>query len=63
MINLSELMIAHPEVDSFHKLIALVRRRATEGERVLHFDIEPDYIDMPRNWEWRLEAAFYEGER
>jgi hypothetical protein len=63
MINLSELIIANPDLDSFHKLLALVRRRAGEGERFLHFDIKPDFVDTPRNWEWRLETAFYEGER
>lgn len=58
MLNLSDLIIQHPEVESFHDLVALVRRHAEEGEIHLHFDIKPDYVDTPRNWEWQLEAAF-----
>ncbi len=63
MLNLSDLIIQHPEVDSFHDLVALVRQRAAEGEIHLRFDIKPDYVDTPRNWEWQLEAAFSRGAR
>lgn len=58
MLKLSDLIIRHPEVESFHDLVALVRRRAAEGEIHLQFDVKPDYVDTPRNWEWQLEAAF-----
>jgi hypothetical protein len=58
MLNLSDLIIQHPEVESFQELVALLRWRAAEGEFHLRFDIKPDYPDTPRNWEWQLEAAF-----
>jgi hypothetical protein len=58
MLNLSDLIIQHPEVESFRDLVALVQQRAAEGEIHLRFDIKPDYVDTPRNWEWQLEAAF-----
>ncbi len=63
MYNLSDLIIQHPEVSSFGELIDLVQRQATAGMRFLQFDVKPDYRDTPRNWEFKLEAAFYRGER
>ena len=63
MLNLSDLIIQHPEVESFHDIVGLVRRRAAEGEILLHFDVKPDYVDTPRNWHWQLEAAFNRGMR
>ncbi len=61
MSTLSELIIQHPEIESFHHLVALVRRRAEDGEVFLEFDVKPDYVDTPRNWHWLLEAAFTRG--
>ena len=63
MLNLSELIIQNPKVSSFYDLVELLKQRAGEGEIHLHFDIKPDYQDTPRNWQWRLEAAFYRGDR
>ena len=63
MLDLSDLVIQHPEVESFHDLVLLVRQRAADGEILLHFDVKPDYIDTPRNWQWRLETAFNRGMR
>ncbi|MEE8188656.1 MAG: hypothetical protein V3T80_05560 [Kiloniellales bacterium] len=63
MLNLSELIIQNPEVTSFYDLVELLKQRAGEGEIHLQFDVKPDYVDTPRNWEWRLEAAFYRGDR
>ncbi|MCH8998715.1 MAG: sulfur relay protein DsrC [Proteobacteria bacterium] len=63
MLNLSELVIQHPEVGSFHDIVLLVRQRAADGEILLHFDVKPDYIDTPRNWQWQLETAFNRGMR
>jgi hypothetical protein len=62
MAALSELIIQHPEIESFHDLVALVRWRAEKGEIFLEFDVKPDYVDTPRNWHWQLEAAFSRGE-
>ncbi len=64
MRNLSEIIIQHPEVNSFNELMAAVRKHASaDGEVFLNVDIKPDYRDTPRDWQWRLEAAFTGGER
>ncbi|MCW2306296.1 sulfur relay protein DsrC [Rhodobium gokarnense] len=63
MANLSDLIIQHPEVTTFEDLKKLVVEAAKSGERFLHFDVKPDYRDTPRNWEIKLETAFYWGDR
>ena len=60
---LSDLIISHPEVNSFDELAELVVEAARQGERFLQFDVKPDYRDTPRNWELKLEAAFYWGDK
>lgn len=62
-MNLSQLIITHPECKSFEGLLGLVVQAAKDGERFLHFDVKPDYGDTPRNWELKLEAAFYWGDQ
>ncbi len=59
MIYLSRLMIQHPEIDSFADFLDLVNRYAGAGERFLRFDLKPDYVDTPRDWQAKVEAAFY----
>lgn len=61
MARLSDLIIQHPEVDSFAKLEQLVAHAGESGQMFLEFDIKPDYRDTPRKWEWRLEAVFTRG--
>lgn len=63
MLNLSELIIQHPEVNSFKDLLAVLERRAKSGEILLQFDIKPDFPDTPRNWEMEVENAFTWGKR
>ena len=63
MARLSDLIIYHPEVQSFEELVKLVGKTGQDGERFLEFDVKPDYRDTPRKWEWRLEAAFTRGKR
>ncbi|MCC2114029.1 MAG: sulfur relay protein DsrC [Hyphomicrobiales bacterium] len=63
MANLSDLIISHPDVQSFDELVELVVAAAREGERFIAFDVKPDYRDTPRNWEMKLEAAFYWGDK
>ncbi len=63
MLKLSDLVIQNLEVDSFHDLVLVVRQRAEDGEIFLNFDVKPDYVDTPRNWQWQLEAAFNRGMR
>jgi len=61
MAKLSDLIIQHPEVDSFEKLEKLVAHAGESGQMFLEFDIKPDYRDTPKKWEWRLEAIFARG--
>ncbi|PLX37598.1 MAG: sulfur relay protein DsrC [Hyphomicrobiales bacterium] len=63
MANLSDLIIQHPEVTNFDDLVLLIIDAAKNGERFLHFDVKPDYRDTPRNWELKLESAFYWGDK
>lgn len=62
-MQLSDLIISNPEVQNFHDLTELIVAVAKTGERFLHFDIKPDYRDTPANWELKLEAAFYWGDK
>ncbi len=58
MLNLSDLIIQNPELNCFQDLVAILRKRAEEGEILFRFDIKPDFRDTPRNWETQLENAF-----
>ncbi len=58
MLNLSEVLIQNPQLQSFEELlelIAILKKR----ERFFRIDVKPPYPDTPENWEDRLEAAFY----
>jgi hypothetical protein len=57
-VQISDLIIAHPEVSSFKELEELVRRAARAGAINLSFDVKPDFQDTPRAWQDRLEAVF-----
>ncbi len=60
MLLLSEVMIAHTELESFEDLVPIIKNIANSGdERFFRMDVKPDYGDTPENWEDRLEAAFY----
>jgi hypothetical protein len=61
MVQLSNLIIQHPEVQSFDDLMKLVAKTGKEGEIHLQFDVKPDYRDTPRSWQTKLESAFYWG--
>lgn len=61
MAKLSDLIIQHPEVDSFSGLEHLVAHAAESGLMHLEFDVKPDYRDTPKKWEWKLEAIFSRG--
>ena len=61
MAQLSDLIIGHPEVETFSQLIELVKHAGESGEMFVEFDVKPDYRDTPRNWQWVLEAAFTRG--
>ncbi len=61
-LNLSELMIANPDLKSFGDLVMLVRRHAEREGRHFHADVKPHYPDTPRHWQDILETAFMMGE-
>jgi len=63
LIRVSDLIIQHPEVRSFQALKRLVAEAAGSGYRFLQFDVKPEFVDTPRNWESALEVTFYRGER
>lgn len=58
MLKLSDILIAHKEIESFVELIPLIQNVARGGERFFRIDVKPPYPDTPLNWEDRLEAAF-----
>lgn len=60
-MKLSDLIIRHPEVNSFPELEELVAHLGESGEMFLEYDLKPDYRDTPTRWEWRLEGSFYRG--
>jgi hypothetical protein len=63
LVKVSDLMIEHPEVRSFEDLKKLVVVAAKTGYRFLQFDVKPEFVDTPRNWDLALEAVFYRGDR
>jgi hypothetical protein len=63
LIKVSDLIIEHPEVRSFEDLKRLVVEAGKSGYRFLQFDVKPDFVDTPRNWDLALEAVFYHGDR
>lgn len=63
MAEISNLIIHHPEINSFDQLEDLVVAAARAGEIHLYFDIKPEFPDTPRDWQQQLEIAFYRAER
>ncbi len=60
LIKVSDLIIGHPEVQSFRDLQQLVAAAVGSGYRFLEFDVKPDFADTPRNWDFVLERCFYQ---
>ncbi len=58
MLWLSEVLLQHPEVESFDDLKQVIAEKAAGGERFFQMDIKPPFIDTPPDWEDRLEATF-----
>ncbi len=59
MAQLSDLIISHREVTSYFELERLVEAAGRDGMVVLQMDLKPDFQDTPRDWQQRLELAFY----
>jgi hypothetical protein len=62
MVQISDLIINHPEVTSFSQLEELVVEAARQGEIHLYMDLKPEFPDTPRKWEQQLEISFYRAE-
>ena len=58
MLKLSDILVAHKEVETFEELVPMVQDVARSGERFFRMDVKPPFPDTPENWEDRLEAAF-----
>lgn len=58
MLNLSEVLIEHHELQNFEELVELITEQR-KNERFFRMDVRPPFPDTPENWEERLEAAFY----
>ena len=58
MLYLSQLLIAHQEIENFDELQEVIKEAARQGEMFLRFDVKPPYSDTPPDWEERLEATF-----
>jgi hypothetical protein len=60
MLNLSEVLIQHHELQTFEELVKFIKQQAqTSNERFFRMDVRPPFPDTPENWEDYLEAAFY----
>jgi len=57
MLNLSEILLKHHELDKFEDLIPLVQEGARR-ERFFRMDLKPPFADTPENWEDILEGVF-----
>ncbi len=60
MLNLSEVIMQHHDLESFEQLIEVIKQRALDGEIHFRIEVKPPYPDTPEDWEDRLEMAFYE---
>ena len=60
-VKISDIIIQHPEINSFPELLGVVRAMTSEHMLYLNFDVKPDYRDTPRNWQWKIESAFGAG--
>lgn len=63
MLNLSDLIIYNPQVQSFEALLVLVAEAAKNGARFINFDVKPDFIDTPKTWQQVIERVFNLGAR
>lgn len=58
MLKLSDILVAHKELESFDELTPIIQDIARSGERFFRIDLKPPYPDTPEDWEDRLEAVF-----
>ncbi len=63
MLQLSQIILENPQVNSFQELLKVVGQFGADGQVLLSFDLKPDFRDTPRDWENKLEYAFMWGGR
>ncbi len=63
MVNLSDLIIYNPQVNTFAALLELVAKSAGEGVRFIAYDVKPDFGDTPKKWQTEIERVFALGPR
>lgn len=63
MLQLSQIILQHPEINSFRDLLKIVGEHGSDGQVLLTFDLKPDFRDTPRDWADKLERAFLWGGR
>jgi hypothetical protein len=62
-VLISDIIIQHPEINSFTDLMEAIRGISSNQMLFLNFDVKPDFRDTPRDWQWQLEGAFVGGKR
>ena len=62
-VKISDIIIQHPEINSFVELLNAVRGITSDNMLFMEFDLKPDFRDTPRDWQWQLEGAFAGGKR
>lgn len=62
-VRISDIIIQHPEINSFVELLDAVRGITSDNMLFMEFDVKPDFRDTPRDWQWQLEGAFAGGKR
>lgn len=62
-VRISDIIIQHPEINSFVELLDAVRGITSDNMLFMEFDLKPDFRDTPRDWQWQLEGAFAGGKR
>jgi hypothetical protein len=62
-VKISDIIIQHPEINSFVELLNAVRGITSDNMLFMEFDVKPDFRDTPRDWQWQLEGAFVGGKR
>ena len=62
-VMISDIIIQHPDINSFSQLMDAVRGITYDEMLFLQFDVKPDYRDTPKDWQWQLEGAFVGGKR
>lgn len=62
-VNLSDLIIYNPQVNTFEGMLRLVATAAKNGARFITYDVKPDYGDTPKKWQTEVERVFNMGAR